>query len=100
MVLVSDYEGSSVALKEALAMNLPVVATPVGDAKELFKELSGTYLVEQQVDQVAEAIDKAIKHGPTNGRERIEKLSVDHTVSQIKEIYESVMKGSTNGYQQ
>jgi glycosyltransferase involved in cell wall biosynthesis len=91
LVLVSDYEGSPVVIKEAMAMNLPIVATAVGDIPERFSALSGHYLVRQNVAEIADALMLAVAHGPTMGRNAIAPLSLESTTQEIIELYRSVL---------
>src|SRR5207302_6801246 len=53
MILCSDREGSPTAVKEALACNLPVVATDVGDVREILNGVPGTRLCTQDVSELA-----------------------------------------------
>ena len=42
-LLTSDFEGSPNSVKECLSCNIPVVATDVGNVKELFEGISDSY---------------------------------------------------------
>src|SRR2546430_805372 len=53
MILCSDREGSPTSVKEALACNLPVVATDVGDVQEILRGVEGTRICTQEVSEIA-----------------------------------------------
>jgi len=53
MILCSDREGSPTSIKEALACDLPVVATDVGDVREILSGVPGTRLCTQDVSELA-----------------------------------------------
>ena len=60
-VLPSLVETFGVALVEALAAGLPVVATDVGVARELVDERSGELVAPGDVDALAAGIDRALR---------------------------------------
>jgi teichuronic acid biosynthesis glycosyltransferase TuaC len=82
VVLVSSfYEGSPQIVKEAMAMNVPVVSTNVGDMRINFGETAGYFLAGFNSTEMALMIDKAIsfrrKNHSTRGRGRIIELGFD-----------------------
>lgn len=81
VLVTSHYEGSPQIVKEAMAMNVPVVSTDVGDIRKNFGSLEGYYIIEADATGVASGIDKAIsfcrKNHSTKGRERIIDLGLD-----------------------
>lgn len=91
LALVSDYEGSPVVIKEAMAMNLPIVATPVGDIPDLFGGLPGHFLVRQDEAEIAAALGHALDHGPTSGRAAIARLSLEGTLDGVLALYADVL---------
>ena len=91
VLLTSDFEASPMVVKESMACNIPIVAPDVGDIKELFDNLEGYFLVEDDVSAICEGVKRALNFiGQANGRSKIiEKgLDVASIALQIKEVYE------------
>ncbi len=92
LILTSFWEGSPNVIKEAMACNCPVVTTDVGDVKWLLGTEPGYYITSFLVEDVAEAIIKALTHhNDINGRSRILKLGLNEDViaKQIIDLYHS-----------
>lgn len=60
MLLCSDWEGSPTSVKEALACNLPVVATDVGDLREIMRGVSGSRICAQNVGDIARNLGEVL----------------------------------------
>jgi teichuronic acid biosynthesis glycosyltransferase TuaC len=87
----SVSEGSPNVVKEALACDLPVVATPAGDVRELLRDVEACAVSE--VDPIALAgalVDILALHRPSNGRERTEHLSIDLIAKRTIECYRAL----------
>lgn len=97
-LLTSFSEGSPQFIKEAMAVNCPIVSTDVGDVKWLFGDESGHYITTFDYKDVAEKIKLALdyneKHGRTNGRERIIELGLDskNITKKIVDVYIDINK--------
>lgn len=92
LVLASHSEGSSNVIKEALAVNLPVVSVEAGDAAELIGRVEGCYLVPRQVEPMAAKIVDACRPGSrTCGRDSVARLSMENVAKQIVEVYAAAM---------
>lgn len=92
LVLASLFEGSPNAVKEAMAVNLPVVTVDVGDACELIGPTEGCYLVPREAEAIAARIVEVCRRGTrTNGREWIARLSMEKVARQIVDLYQSVV---------
>lgn len=94
-LLVSDYEGSPNSVKEALALNIPVVARNVGNVGEMIGGLEGCYVVDS-VDPavIATFVDQALSVQVVPGRQRLSELAldIDSTTREILDIYEKVLR--------
>ena len=91
LVLASDYEGSPVVIKEAMACNLPIVSTNVGDVERIIAGTEGCYLCQQDVQDIASKIKLALARGQrTDGRSAIEALSLEKTVDSLLSVYDRV----------
>lgn len=72
VLLCSDAEGSPTMVKEAMACNVPVVGTDVGDVAERVAGVKPGALVEQEPGAIAKAILEVLaENRPSNGRERL-----------------------------
>jgi len=91
LALTSFSEGSPTVVKEALACNLPVVSTDVGDVAEMIGGVAGCYLVEADVNDIAEKLFKVLQtRQRTRGREKIQHLSGDAIAQRVVAVYNEV----------
>ena len=56
VLMTSDWEGSPLAIKEALACGTPVVSVPVGDVAEVVDGLSACEIVDRDPKALAHAV--------------------------------------------
>jgi glycosyltransferase involved in cell wall biosynthesis len=93
-VLASLFEGSPNALKEAMAVNLPVVAVDVGDVANLIGPTEGCCIVPRETHAMAAKIVEVCRRGTrTRGREWIARLSMQNVAKQIMEVYAAAVRG-------
>jgi glycosyltransferase involved in cell wall biosynthesis len=79
---------ASNVIKEALAVNLPVVSVEVGDAAELIGPVEGCHLVPRQVEPIAARIVDVCRLGSrSRGRESVTRLSMENAAQRIVEVY-------------
>ncbi|MFW5803902.1 MAG: glycosyltransferase family 4 protein [bacterium] len=94
LLLTSKWEGSVNIVKEAMACNLPVVSSDVGDVKENTANLKGYYISNSDPDSLAKNINNAlnINKEELKARERIIDLELDSesVAKKLIEIYSEV----------
>jgi glycosyltransferase involved in cell wall biosynthesis len=88
LVLASIFEGSPNAVKEAMAVNLPVVAVDVGDVREVIGPTDGCFIVPREVKPMAEKIVEVCRRATrTRGREDIARLSIENVAGRVLAVY-------------
>ena len=91
LILPSIYEGSPNVVKEAMACNIPVVTTDVGDISQVIGHTRGCTVCPGDPDALAEALEQAIQFtGPTTGRKDISHLECSVVAKQIIAVYEQI----------
>jgi glycosyltransferase involved in cell wall biosynthesis len=93
MVMASMMEGSPNAVKEALAVNLPLVTVDVGDTAELIEGTQGNHLVPRDVEIMAAMVVEVCRSGArSSSRDSIaRRLSMERVAAQIVDVYRSVV---------
>ena len=87
LALASDYEGSPVVIKEAMACNLRIVSVRVGGVAEVIGETGGCYLCERGPVDMARAVEAALTGNRTDGHRAIGRLTLDGTVDRLLDVY-------------
>lgn len=99
LVLTSESEGSPNVVKEAMACNVPVVATDVGDVRELISHTAGCYVCKMEPADIARKLQSALGFGRrTNGREAVRHLELDAVSRRIIDVYELTLSASGREY--
>ena len=94
LLLSSDYEGSPTSIKEALACNLPVVSTNVGDVQEQLNGIAGPKICPPDADAIAHGLREAFgwsQNGQFQGRAAIARYDQAPTVERIVGVYTDVL---------
>lgn len=87
-VFTSWSEGSPMVIKEAMACNLPIVSTDVGDVAEVIEGVQNCFVVEPTPEDVADKLFQVLESRQrTNGRDRIKHLSSDPVAQRILAVY-------------
>lgn len=95
LLLISTYEGSPMVVKEALACNLPVVASDVGDVAELIEHLQGCALCDGSAPDAAAKLAQVLGRGRLgDGKDAVAALSVEETAARVAAVYERVVERS------
>jgi teichuronic acid biosynthesis glycosyltransferase TuaC len=99
LVMTSLSEGSPQMIKEALASNVPIISSKVGDVAELLAGVKNAYVIdsfdkEDYVLKIRKIISLPPKERRTNGIEKIKELELDQnsTVLKIFEVYKNLLK--------
>jgi teichuronic acid biosynthesis glycosyltransferase TuaC len=96
LLLTSAIEGSPNVVKEALMCDLPVVATPAGDVRELLRDVSPSWVCSAFPDAIADALVECLAT-PTrsNGRVRSDHLTAAAVAKRIVCVYEGMLSGES-----
>jgi glycosyltransferase involved in cell wall biosynthesis len=101
-VLSSEREGLPNALLEAMAMEVPVVATRVGGIPQLIRHAQDGFLVEPgDVVELTDTLEQILRDADLRnrfakaGRERVERdFSFEVRMQKIHAVYQSVLNGN------
>lgn len=92
LMLTSFWEGSPNVVKEAMACNLPIIATDVGDVRDVLDDAENCFVVNFSVSEIVEKLDHIYKNNTkSNGRDKINQLRSDLVAKRLIKVYESVI---------
>jgi len=93
LLLTSDAEGSPMVVKEAMACNVPVVSTAVGDVAEVIGGTDGCHITSQDPADVVAKLKLALAFRKrTNGREAVKRMELDEISRRIIAVYEDAIR--------
>src|SRR6266436_599219 len=92
LVFPSYQEGSPNVIKQAMACNLPIVATDVGDVRQVIGKAKGCHVCEPQIPEFADKLSEILVDRPrTDGRQRVSHFAGPLVASQIISIYKDTL---------
>jgi glycosyltransferase involved in cell wall biosynthesis len=96
LVFPSYQEGSPNIIKQAMACNLPIVATDVGDVREVIGKTPDCALcdfsVESFADHITDILARGGGNGRTQGRKDVSHLEGPLVAQRMKAFYEDVLE--------
>ncbi|RLM54046.1 glycosyltransferase [Halobellus sp. Atlit-31R] len=91
LLLSSDHEGSPNTVKEAMACNLPVVATDVGNLATRLDGVSRSVVADSDA-ALADALAEVLRAGePSDGRAAIAEISLQNQLDRIERVFEAAV---------
>jgi len=98
LILPSWAEGSPNVVREAMACNVPVVATNVGDVADVIGHTEGCSICAHDPEELADGLQRALEHtGPTTGRQDTQHLASAVIAQRVIELYEQIMRKKGKG---
>lgn len=93
LLMTSISEGSPQTIKEAMACNLPIVSTDVGDVREVIGNTEGCFITTCRLENVVEKIQMALDFNKrTNGHKNINHLDINNVAEKIISVYKYVLR--------
>ncbi len=93
LILSSISEGSPNIVKEAMACNVPIVATNVGDVYHLIGCTQGCSVCPHEPEALAAGLEQALRWaGPTTGRTDAAYVEQSAIAQQVLVVYEQVIR--------
>jgi glycosyltransferase involved in cell wall biosynthesis len=97
LLVTSFWEGSPNVVKEAMACNLPIISTDVGDVKEIIIGSQNCFIVNYSKEEISEKLKLIYNNRQrSDGRERIKYLSDDIIAKKIITLYNRVLSNNIN----
>lgn len=91
VLLASDWEGSPTIVQEAMACNVPVVATNVGDVAERLRTVVPSKVVDRTPASLGAALSEILRLGQrSNGAEMLGEISLDVATGRLIDLYHQI----------
>jgi teichuronic acid biosynthesis glycosyltransferase TuaC len=92
LLVASIHEGSPTVVKEAMACNVPVVSTDVGDVRDVVGRTDGCSVCAPDARDLAEGLARAVcRREPTSGREDMRHLDNRIAIQRLIAVYRDVV---------
>lgn len=98
LIFPSFQEGSPNIVKQAMACNLPIVATDVGDVRDVIGKTADCYVCPPNPTVLAERLSQVLVHcNRTQGREQIRHFDRPLVTRRIIDVYEAALQRRKSG---
>ncbi len=92
LLITSRHEGSNNTVKEALACNLPVIATPAGDIYERLAGVQPSVVVPPDATIIGDSIGEILQQEVrSNGRRYIANLDLESISKRVLKVYREML---------
>ena len=92
LLLTSSLEGSPNVVKEALMCDLPVVSTPVGDVRELLRDVRPSAVCPPDAEALGDALTAILaSRERSNGHDKAATLSAPAIARRLAAVYDSLL---------
>jgi glycosyltransferase involved in cell wall biosynthesis len=99
MILCSESEGSPTSVKEALACNLPIVSTDVGDVREIMGKIEGCEICDSNVPDLVRGLRRVLERPSdkrVEGFVHMARYDQSRTTAAIVGVYERAIRNRSS----